>query len=185
MKSRITPCCGTNGSLELRGAAFQSSRSEVYGQQFLTRALTCLLQDDLPGVRRAYLDTLDALHLGQFSNAEVAMRVKLNKSPEQYAQTSGARQEAVYDALHRAGHTWQAGDRVRLYQRLGEGLTPLTDPDGHDYDPGFYSASLLSAYASRLRKGLSPDSFRQVFSQAQPGLFDVPLDTLHAVWTPC
>ena len=174
-----------NGALELRGAAFQSSRSEAYGQVFLKRALTCLLQDDLPGVRQAYLETLDALQQGKFSNADVAMRVKLNKSPEQYAETSGNRQEAVYDALHRAGKTWQAGDRVRLYQQLGQGLSPLFDPDGQDYDPGYYSATLLSAYASRLRKGLSPDAYRQVFSQAQPGLFDAPLNTLHAVWTTC
>ncbi|GGR21197.1 3'-5' exonuclease [Deinococcus ruber] len=175
-----------DGTLELRGAAFQSSRSEAYGQAFLKRALTCLLQDDLSGVRQAYLETLDALQRGQFRNADVAMRVKLNKSPEQYAQTSGTRQEAVYDALQRAGITWQVGDRVlRLYQQLGQGLTPLADPDGQDYDAGYYRATLLSAYASRLRKGLSPDAFRQVFSQAQPGLFDAPIDTLHPVWTPC
>ncbi|ULH17983.1 hypothetical protein MF271_23770 (plasmid) [Deinococcus sp. KNUC1210] len=136
-------------------------------------------------MRQAYLETLDALQRGQFSNADVAMRVKLNKSPEQYAQTSGTRQEAVYDALQRAGITWQVGDRVRLYQQLGHGLRPFVDPDGHDYDPGSYSATLLSAYASRLRKGLSPDAFRQVFTHAQPGLFDAPIDTLHPVWTPC
>lgn len=173
------------GTLDLKGAAFTSSRGEVYGKAFLARALTCLLQEDIPGVRRAYLETLGAVQRGLLSNSDVASRVRITKSADQYAQTRAAREETVYEVLLRAGRPWRAGESVSLYQAAGQGLVLLeANPGGQDYDRPFYASTLLSAYASRLRKGLRPEDFRQVFSQGQPGLFDQPISTIRATWTP-
>src|SRR5689334_23662223 len=52
---------GYDGTLLLRGVAFRSSRVEPFGETFLKRALHRLLVDDVPGVRAAYLETIDAL----------------------------------------------------------------------------------------------------------------------------
>ncbi|THF69327.1 DNA polymerase [Deinococcus sp. Arct2-2] len=175
-----------DGRLELRGAAFESSRTEAYGREFLQRALRCLLSGDVPGVRDAYLQSLHALDTRKCTNAEVASRVRLTKSPEQYEATRPARQEAAYEALHRLGRSWRAGEKVWLYQRAGQGLTPLdVNPDGRDYDVKHYAAALVSGYASRLRKGLTPEDFRQVFDRSQqPGLFDRPFGAMQPVWEP-
>src|SRR3712207_9409772 len=49
-----------DGRLLVRGAAFQSSRSEPFGARFLQAALRCLLVGDTAGVWRAYRDTVAA-----------------------------------------------------------------------------------------------------------------------------
>ncbi|MFB9990846.1 3'-5' exonuclease [Deinococcus oregonensis] len=175
-----------NGQLELRGAAFESSRTEAYGRTFLQQALRRLLSGDVPGVRETYLQSLQTLEQRECTNAQVASRVRLTKSPEQYEATRPARQEAAYEALHRLGRTWRAGEKVWLYHRAGQGLTPLdVNPDGRDYDVKHYCAALVSGYASRLRKGLAPEDFRQVFDHSkQPGLFDRPFEAMQPVWEP-
>ncbi|BDP44305.1 DNA polymerase (plasmid) [Deinococcus aetherius] len=174
-----------DGRLELRGAAFESSRTEAYGRVFLQRALRCLLSGDVVGVREVYLETLRVLGAREFTNTEVASRVRLTKTPEVYAATRPARKEAAYEALHGLGRAWRAGERVMLYHRAGLGLMPLdTNPDGRDYDVKHYAAHLHKAYATRLRKALRPEDFQQVFEQGgQPGLFDPPVETLTPIWT--
>ncbi|MBZ9750658.1 ribonuclease H-like domain-containing protein [Deinococcus sp. HMF7604] len=173
-----------DGTLTLCGAAFESSRTEGYGRAFLRQALRCLLSGDVPGVRAAYLQAIHALDTRQWTNADVASRVRLTKAPHDYAATRAARKEAAYEALHALGRTWQPGERTALYYRAGGGLTPLdVNPDGQDYDAKHYAAALVTGYASRLRKGLRPEDFRQVFGPAaQPGLFDRPLETMQPVW---
>nr|WP_157459623.1 DNA polymerase domain-containing protein [Deinococcus arboris] len=170
-----------NGRLELRGASFESSRTEAYGRAFLWAALRCLLSGDVPGVRQAYLEALHALEARTCTNADVASRVRLTKTPEQYVSTRVTRKEAAYEAM--VGRSWQAGERVTLYHRQGRGLSPLDDPDARDYDVRHYAGALVSAYATRLRKGLSPEDFRQVFDHAaQPGLFDRPFEDMQPRW---
>ncbi|WP_281173241.1 DNA polymerase domain-containing protein, partial [Deinococcus pimensis] len=47
---------GYDGTLTVRGGAMRSSRSERYGDDFLRRALTCLLHGDAHGARAAFDD---------------------------------------------------------------------------------------------------------------------------------
>ncbi len=175
-----------DGQLVLRGAAFESSRTEAYGRAFLHQALTCLLSGDVPGVQAAYLSTLRSLETRRFTNAEVASRVRLTKTPEDYAATRATRKEAAYEALHRLGRTWRAGERVTLYHRTGVGLVPLdTNPNGQDYDVKHYAANLRQAYATRLRKALRPEDYRQLFEHVgQPSLFDQPVEGMQSIWLP-
>lgn len=175
---------GYGGALELKGAAFTSSRGEQYGRVFLAEALEALLGGEIARIPPLYRATAERLQAGGYTNAEVASRVKVNKSQEEYLLTRSARQEAVYEALIRSGRAWKKGDRFSLYQRIKGGLTVLDDPEGCDHDAGFYVQQLLSGYASRLKKGLNPADFQQMFTQEQGGLFDRPLDELSAVWRP-
>lgn len=176
-----------DGTLELRGAAFESSRTEAYGRAFLQRALPCLLRGDVPGVQGAYLEARRALQAREHRNADVASRVRLTKSPEQYARTRATRREAAYEAMLGHGRSWRAGQRAAFYHAAQRGLTPLdVNPDGRDYDVPHYLAALAATYASRLRKGLTPSDYAQLFSSAaQPGLFDRPVHEMTPVWTAC
>ena len=171
------------GRLTLHGAAFWSSRSEAYGVRFLERALTCLLAGDVPGVRAAYLDTLTRVRERGLTNRDVASRVRLTKMPEAYLAGRGSRKEASYEALVTGNRTWEAGERVTLYRREKRGLVVLDDPDGHDYDAPHYATQLLTSYASRLRKAISPEDFEAVFAQgAQPLLFARSTESVRTVW---
>ena len=173
---------GYDGTLELKGAAFTSSRGERYGQAFLEQALRCLLAGEIERIPQVYRVVVERLEAGGYSNADVGSRVKVNKTQDEYLQTRGARQEAVYEALLRSGRTWRNGERFTLYQQAGTVLTVLEDPEGCDYDASFYVQQLLSGYASRLKKGLSYPDFQQLFAQEQGGLFDVPVTQMRAVW---
>ncbi len=175
---------GYGGELALRGAAFTSSRSERYGRVFLEDALKSLLGGEITRIPPLYRATVEQLQAGGYTNADVASRAKVNKSQDEYLQSKKSRQEAVYEALLRSGRPWKSGDRILLYQRADVGLSVLDDPEGCDYDAPFYGQQLLSGYASRLKKGLSPESYAQIFAQRQPGLFDRPLSELRAIWNP-
>lgn len=85
-----------------------------------------------------------------------------------------------------AGQHWQAGQRVYQYQARGGWLPLNVNPDGHDYDVQAYTQTLLTGYVSRLRKGLSPQDYEQLFRPAQKqGLFDKPVQDMHPVWQVC
>ncbi|WP_407542915.1 DNA polymerase domain-containing protein (plasmid) [Deinococcus radiomollis] len=173
---------GYDGTLELKGAAFTSSRGERYGRVFLEDALKCLLEGAIERIPVLYRETVRRLHACGYTDAEVSSRVKVNKSQDEYALTRASRQEAVYEALIRSGRAWKSGERFTLYQRAGVGLSVLDDPEGCSYDAPFYAQQLLSGYASRLKKGLAPADFQQLFAQQQAGLFDAPLSEINAVW---
>jgi DNA polymerase elongation subunit (family B) len=171
------------GPLILRGVAFRSSRAEPFGEDFLRRALHCLLQGDIPGVREAYVTTVLALRRREVPTLEVAAHVRLTKSPEQYLATRARRKELPYEAMLENGRTrWATGERVRVYRAVGgrAGLLPDLDEEddtrershARDYDVEFYVRLLRETFAARLVRALTPEDFATVFADpGQPSLF--------------
>ncbi len=123
---------GYDGTLTLRGVAFRSSRAEPFGEAFLRTAIGRLLSGNIPGVREAYLTTLDALRRRELPTRDVSSRVRLTKSPERYLQTRDTRRELPYEALLCTGrNTWTVGDHIRVYRtRSGAGV--VDEPDEGD-----------------------------------------------------
>ncbi|WP_233218909.1 ribonuclease H-like domain-containing protein [Deinococcus arcticus] len=173
-----------DGTLDLSGASFESSRSEPYGTLFLRTALNSLLRGDVPGVQAAFEDTAKRLTERRFTNAEVSTRVRIGKTRADFAQTRAQRKEAHLEAAWHAGLDFRVGDRVTPYVRAGQGLTVVTDPDGHDYDAGHYQAALVQNYATRLRKALDPADWEQLFGGRGAGLFDRPVSEIRVRWQP-
>nr|WP_255674520.1 ribonuclease H-like domain-containing protein [Deinococcus sp. 6GRE01] len=173
-----------DGTLDLSGASFESSRSERYGTAFLRTALRALLQGDVPGVQAAFEDTTNRLTARDYTNADVSTRVRIGKARADYAQTRGQRREAHLEAAWQAGLDFRVGNRIDLYVRAGAGLSVLTDPDGRDYDAGHYRAALVQNYATRLRKALDPADWEQLFSTRGAGLFDRPVGEMRVQWRP-
>jgi DNA polymerase, archaea type len=58
--------------------------------------------------------------------------------------------------------------------------------DRRDYDVEHYLQVLVTSYASRLRKAFTPTDFEQLFRlDAQPGLFDRPVENIQPRWIRC
>ena len=188
------------GAVLLRGVAFRSSRAEPFGEAFLRRALTCLLTGDMPGVRKAYADTVVALRRRNISTFDVSARVRLTKTPSEYMATRKERRELPYEAMLRSGRTaWTAGERVRVYRMVGGEAGLLiewdTDDEGgadseraagdrRDYDVEYYTRLLRETFAARLARALTPTAFSSLFSDPdQPSLFEVPPATLKPILT--
>lgn len=180
-----------DGRLSLKGVAFRSSRAEPFGEAFLRTAITRVLAGDVPGVRQAYLDTLDAIRGRRLPTVDVASRVRLRKSPEAYARTRTARRDVAYEAVWAGGTgTWTPGDHVRVY-RAHDGRGRLIDEvdgeawhehDARDYDVPYYTALLRRTYATRLARAFRPEDFALVFADAeQLPLFTPPLADIRPV----
>jgi DNA polymerase elongation subunit (family B) len=176
-----------SGPIVLRGVAFRSSRAEPFGEDFLRRAIACLLAGDLVGVREAYVSTTIALRRRTLSTFDVSARVRLTKTPAEYLATRAERRELSYEALLSNGYSdWAPGERIRVY-RIAQGRAGLLvdpdlpvlpgaatrDPDPRDYDVDYYLRLLRQTYAARLARGLSADDFAAICAAPeQPSLFE-------------
>jgi DNA polymerase elongation subunit (family B) len=182
---------GYDGSLLLRGVAFRSSRSEPYGDRFLRDALKCLLVGDVVGVRDAYLATIGALRTRALPTHDVSSRVRLTKSPAEYAEAREKRRELPYEALLANGRTdWSVGDRIRVYRRRnGEGGLVASDeetpgPDLRDYDVDYYVRLLRASFGERLARAFAPEDFAEVFADPdQFALFAPAIEGIHPILT--
>jgi DNA polymerase elongation subunit (family B) len=161
-----------DGRLVLRGVAFRSSRAEPFGEEFLRRAIACLLEGDVAGVRDAYLGTLDALRRRELPAYDVSSRVRLTKSPAEYRETRDTRRELPYEAMLGSGRTtWSVGDRVRVYRtKSGAGVIEEADdeavagPDVRDYDVDHYARVLRETFAARLARAFAGEDYETVFA---------------------
>jgi DNA polymerase elongation subunit (family B) len=184
-----------DGALHLRGVAFRSSRSEPFGDAFLRRAIGCLLEGDVVGVRACYLETIAALRTRTLPTYDVSSRVRLTKSPRTYLETRQQRRELPYEALLGAGHTrWRTGDRIRVYRKQsGEtgssaGLVTSAREDSdnalRDYDVDYYVRLLRTTYAQRLVRAFRPEDFSAVFGDPdQLSLFTPSVGSIRPVLT--
>ena len=105
------------GQLIVRGVALRSSRAEPFGERFLRKALLYVMTNDIVGLRRAYLETVEALRNRALPASELGAKVRLSKTPEAYMSSRAGHPEAQYEALLTAGRTrWFPGERVRFYR---------------------------------------------------------------------
>jgi len=71
-------------------------------------------------------------------------------------------------------------------QAKGKASRRETIGDRRDYDVEHYLHVLVTSYASRLRKAFTPTDFEQLFRlDAQPGLFDRPVEGIQPRWIRC
>ena len=168
-----------SGALLLRGVAFRSSRAEPFGEAFLKRAIERLLAADLPGVRAAYAETVLALRRRAIATFDVCSRVRLTKTPADYARARSERRELPYEAMLDAGRDdWSAGERAYVYRRtqgragLWQEQNQGENADPRDYDVEHYVRQLRESFASRLARGMSPEDYEAVVADPdQPSLF--------------
>ena len=181
---------GYDGALVLRGVAFRSSRAEPFGERFLRRAIARLLAGDVPGVRDAYVATLDALRCRQLPARDVSSRVRLTKSAAEYRAVRDQRRELPYEALLSAGRTsWTVGDRIRVYRTRG-GCAVIEEAeaaaDRRDYDVEHYARVLRETFAARLERAFTPADYQALFADPdQLSLFAREPETIRAVLLPC
>jgi DNA polymerase elongation subunit (family B) len=176
-------------TLLLRGVAFRSSRAEPFGESFLRTAIWKLLNGDIAGVRRAYVDTLDALRTRQTRTRDVASNVRLTKTPEQYFAVRDQRKELPYEAMLAAGRKdWSAGDRVLVYRtRNGPGgvIDEDSPADPRDYDTAEYARLLRVTYAARLARAFTGEDYEALFADPdQLSLFAPSPETIRPILTP-
>ena len=183
---------GYDGALVLRGVAFRSSRAEPFGEAFLRAAVGRLLVGDVAGVHETYLATVAALREREVATFDVSSRVRLTKTPAEYAATRAGRRELAYEAMLASGHaSWDVGARVRVYRAAsGPRLVDDRDADGsfgaadpRDYDVDHYVRVLRDTFAARLARAFTAEDFATVFADEQLSLFGRPLAAITPILT--
>jgi DNA polymerase elongation subunit (family B) len=174
-----------DGALLVRGVAFRSSRAEPYGIAFLRRALECLLSGDIPGVRDAFLETLNRLRRRELPVWDLSSAVRLTRTPEQYRAIRETRRELPYEAMLASGRpVWSAGDRVRVY-RTEPGTAALVEETSdarRDYDVDHYARVLRDNFAARLERAFSAEDYAALFGDTdQLSLFSPPIEWIRTV----
>ncbi|GGJ29720.1 DNA polymerase domain-containing protein [Deinococcus roseus] len=174
------------GKLVLRGASLHSIRSEAFGSQFLKEALMALLQGDVEGVHHAFTETVEKLRARAFKTRDVAMRIRLTKSSQQYLHRRSDRKESPYEAMLLSGReSWSKGERILMYQGRGRIGRILQDQDPRDYDIQHYIEALKKHYAERLSSAFSPEDFEAVFpAHLQGRLFERTLEEVQIQHVP-
>lgn len=168
-----------DGKLTVRGGALHSSRSEPFAEAWLKQALRHILNDDLKALRASFLKTIADLKARSYSLEDIATKVRLTKSPEQYR--SSKRKETMYEAMLASKRTsWRQGEQVRIYKaQQGQWLVLETElANTATYDINHYLQSLAKSYAERLKKAFSSKDFASMFRLEQEGLFDTPFDAI-------
>jgi DNA polymerase elongation subunit (family B) len=185
-----------SGPLILRGVAFRSSRAEPFGEAFLRVAIERLLNNDVAGVREAFLKCVFAIRRRELPTFDVSSRVRLTKTPERYREARETRRELTYEALIASGRTsWSLGERVRVYRTASGGggvvpdpddetVTPAANDDPRNYDIEHYVRVLRDNFASRLERAFAPEDYGAVFADPlQPSLFARPVEDILPVLT--
>jgi DNA polymerase, archaea type len=168
-----------DGKLIVRGGALHSSRAEPFAEGWLKEALKYLLEDNLQVLRESFLETIAKLKTRQYTLEDVAIKVRLTKTPEQYAESK--RKETTYEAMLASNRTtWRQGERVRLYKSQQGQWFVLNDEQKNqdEYDIHHYIQVLRDTYTERLKKAFSKEDFDSIFRLEQEGLFDAPLSTI-------
>jgi DNA polymerase elongation subunit (family B) len=176
----------------LRGVAFRSSRVEPFAEEFLRHAIERLLRKDLGGVQQVFLDTVRALRRRELPVAQLAAKVRLSKTPEEY-EASG-RRELPYEAMLQSGRPrWSRNTIVHVVRKTGGRAAVLDEPhedadeegalatgrgeEVRDYDAEYYERLLRTTYAARLATGLGAEQFAAVF--ADPDQLSLFSPSLH------
>ena len=136
-----------SGQLIIRGVALRSSRAEPFGERFLRQALYCILTNNIPGIRKAFLETVAALHDRSLPASDIGARVRLSKTPKEYLASRSSHPEPQYEALLAAGRTrWYPGERVRYYRTRNKKYVWLPDENEEaSVDHGWESESVNEA----------------------------------------
>ncbi len=185
-----------DGPILLRGVAFRSSRAEPFGEAFLRRAIRCLLNGDVAGVREEYIQTVLSLRRRELPTFDVSALVRLTKSRAQYLAMRERRKELPYEAmLQNNRQNWAAFERIRVYRKTGgkaglvqeleDGSLPTNQAhDPRDYDVEYYVRALRDNFACRLARGLTAEDFHIVVADpSQPSLFGTSLENALPILT--
>ncbi len=85
--------------------------------------------------------------------------------------------------------THSKGDSIFEYPLAEKEISHLPRTalnERRDYDINHYIQVLITSYAARLRKAFSPEDFARLFRQDnQPGLFDLPIESIEPRWIRC
>jgi DNA polymerase elongation subunit (family B) len=129
------------------------------------RAALCLLQHDLVGLRRVFLETVHWLRAGAIPLEDLCVQVTLHKSPAQYRR--GGTHEEPYEVLLAAGvRSWRVGQRIRYFRARGGEPRLFAEGSGSnslEADTEYYAQRLCSLYCQQFAQAFTRADYSRLF----------------------
>jgi DNA polymerase elongation subunit (family B) len=169
-----------NGRLRFKGSSLVSRSVERFGRRFVREAIRSLIEEDVDGLHRLYLETRDRILRHEWESVESFSRTEtLKDTVEQYRldvekgkRPKAASYELAVERARRAGQPVRKGDRVSYYVtgqgaavpafencRLADEWIPM-EPDENTA----YYLRRLDEFAQKFESFFLPHEFRQIFS---------------------
>ncbi|MCS7013399.1 MAG: ribonuclease H-like domain-containing protein [Chloroherpetonaceae bacterium] len=166
---------GYDGKIKIKGSSLVSRSAEKFGRDFVRKGFECLLNEDIAGLHRLYVETRErilskSMHVSEFSRTET-----LKSSLEEYKEEvkAGRRNKAItYEIAIKKKLQVSKGDRITYYV-TGSGLTGNYaergklasdwDPEKPDQNVDFY-LKRLDEFAEKFREFFKPSDFSKIFT---------------------
>lgn len=168
------------GKLTIKGSSLVSRSSERFGRRFVRSCIKLLLERDVAGLHRLYLETRDMILRHEWDNVDSFSRTETIKTPlTDYAsdvETGRRTRSAAYEVARRrasmTGETIRVGDRISFYVAghghagtAFENARDATDWSSSTPDENTeYYLRRLDEFASKFAVFFTPDDFKLVFS---------------------
>ncbi len=181
------------GRVIIKGSSLISRSMEGFGRSFIRKAVELLLQEDIAGLHRLYLDyqtriSSRKLHVKEFARVE---GLKDPLAVYQEGVLAGQRnRSAAYEVALASGHQVKTGDRIAYYitgtdanVRGFENCRSVDEwnPNFPDENTAFYLRR-LNEFAAKFQEFFLPHQFREIFSPED--LFPFDPAGIHAQVTP-
>ena len=169
-----------DGRLRFKGSSLVSRSTERFGRRFVREAIRRLLEEDIEGLHRLYLETRDQIVRHAWEGVETFCRTEtLKDTVDQYRsdvekgrRPRSASYELSIGRARRTGQPVRKGDRVSFYVTgQSAGVTAFENcrlaeewnPDDPDENTAFY-LKRLDEFAHKFGPFFRPHDFRLIFS---------------------
>jgi DNA polymerase elongation subunit (family B) len=160
--------------IRVRGSSLVSRSIERFGRSYVRQCIEFLLQADVAGLHRLYLDVRTAILDRQLTITDFARTETLRDPPEDYLHqvAAGSRnRSASYEAPLKAGRPVRPGDRITYYITGADPNVKTSESCklAEEWDPHFpdentaYYLRRLDEFSEKFRIFFRPQDFQKVF----------------------
>jgi DNA polymerase elongation subunit (family B) len=166
---------GYDGKMKIKGSSLVSRSSEKFGRDFVRQGFECLLNEDISGLHKLYLDYRMRILKRDMDVSEFSRTETLKTSLEEYQREvrTGKRPKAItYELALRAKLPITKGDRITYYV-TGTGfqgnfydkgkLASEWNPEKPDQNVDFY-LKRLDEFCEKFKPFFKPSDYSKIFT---------------------
>jgi DNA polymerase I len=166
---------GYDGKMKIKGSSLVSRSGEKFGRDFVRQGFECLLNEDISGLHKLYLDYRMRILKRDMDVSEFSRTETLKTSLEEYRREvrTGKRPKAItYELALRAKLPITKGDRITYYV-TGTGfqgnfydkgkLASEWNPEKPDQNVDFY-LKRLDEFCEKFKPFFKPSDYSKIFT---------------------
>jgi len=164
-----------DGKVRIKGSSLISRSIERFGREYIRECITCLLQNDIDGLHKAYVETRERIQGHEMEVKEFVRIEALGETLPEYRQgieTGKRARSAAYEVALAMERPFRRGERVAFYV-TGDDPNPRSFENcrpAAEWDPNFpdenvqYYLRRLDEFSEKFAPFFTPQDHRRIFS---------------------